>query len=119
VQCVVRIRNRGFVVEQIAAIERAVFGQIRNGAVHRIAGAYQICIRFDVATVLPLVFIRIKTRKARFMGDGRTSDRRAEVMAQQPPRSSISSRSETSRAVQARAHDRRSSHADPPRPLSL
>lgn len=82
-------------------------------------GADQIGIRFDVTTVLPLVFIRIKTRMARSMGEGRPSHRRAEGMAQQPPLDSISILSESSCAVQARAHDRRSSRADPPRPLPL
>ena len=38
-------------------------------------GADQIGIRFDVTTVLPLVFIRMKTRMARSMGEGWPSHR--------------------------------------------
>jgi len=53
------------------------------------AGADQIGIRFDVTTVLPLVFIRNKIQMAHSMGEGRPSHRRAKGMAQQPPLSSI------------------------------
>jgi hypothetical protein len=53
------------------------------------AGADQIGIRFDDTTVLPLVFIRNKTRMAHSMGEGWPSHRRAKGMAQQPPLSSI------------------------------